>query len=85
MNDLTRRVIRSAGFYPITGLYLSAVLILLAVVDDYLSIGFGIVVLGFVALLSITHSMWKELRTLHALAEIQHEELGLLLRRKDRP
>jgi hypothetical protein len=70
-----RRVARSAAFYPVTVVYLAAVLALIGVVGGVLSLEVGLTALGFVAMLVVLVSMRGDVGQIHVLVNSQHDAL----------
>lgn len=83
MSTTIRRVVHSAGFYPVTGLYLAAVLAVWLTVAGLIDLAAAVAGLGVVAVLAVGYATWRELRTLHELLDIQRAELEALLERGD--
>jgi hypothetical protein len=62
-----RHVVESAGFYPITTLYLVGVLIAFLVVGASISPLLGILAFSVAVVIAILVAAYKEIRTVHRL------------------
>jgi uncharacterized membrane protein YhaH (DUF805 family) len=69
------RIGRSAAFYPVTIVYLGAVLAVVAIVGGVLKLEIGLAILGFVALLVVSLSMRGDVRATHVLVNSKHDAL----------
>lgn len=71
----TRSVVASAGFYPVSQMYVVAVAVLVALVNTWISLTGAIVVLAVVAVATVTSVMLRELKTVHRVMNGQRVEL----------
>jgi len=55
----------SSGLYRTTRDYLATVVVLFAVVDEWIGISAGVIILGLVAVTEILLATWTELRQMH--------------------
>jgi glucose dehydrogenase len=72
---MPRRILRSAGLYPITTVYVSGVALIMSAVMDFTSIPASIIIFGVVALLAVVWAALRELRAVHILVDGQRHEL----------
>jgi hypothetical protein len=70
-----RRVTRSVAFYPVTVVYVSAVVDLAAIVGGAVRLDIGLVLLALLAVVVILLSMRREVSNVHALVNSQHDAL----------
>jgi hypothetical protein len=62
-----RHIIESAGFYPLTALYLAGVFIAFLVVDGIMSPLYGILVFTAAVILAILAAAYNEIKSVHRL------------------
>lgn len=75
MNTRRGGVVASAGFYPITQMYVVAVAVSVALINMWISLTGAIVVLGVAAVAAVMAVMLRELRTVHRVMNGQRVEL----------
>ena len=73
--SVVRDIYRSAGFYPITGLYTGGVVCALFVADGEIDLPSGLIIFAFLALTALLLAAWKEVRMVHHLVDSQRAEL----------
>lgn len=79
-----RRVSRTATFYPVTIVYIAAIVDLTAVVGGAIRLDVGMVLLGLLALLVVLLSMRREVGSVHTLVNSQHDALVATVRAMSR-
>lgn len=66
---------RFPGFYPITQFYLVAVAVVVAAVNDWLTVTQAIIILGFTCIIMLAVMLWREARTIHKLVDGQRADM----------
>jgi hypothetical protein len=75
MRGVLVNVSRSASFYPISCLYLGAVVVIMLIARGLLSLGAGLILLACLAILALLAATWRELRTVHKMMDGQRLEM----------
>lgn len=70
-----RRVVTSTAFYPLSTLWVAAMLILSAVVGGALRLDVGLTLLTLSAVLIVVLAMRRDVSTVHSLVNSQRDEL----------
>ena len=70
-----RQVYRSAGFYPLTGLYLVGVSLIWLITSGRLFVIYGVLILSIFAIFALLLAAWRELKAVHKLVDGQRAEL----------
>lgn len=68
-------VVGSASLYPITAVYLVAVVLLWCTMSGLLRIAVAVIILGLVTVCAVSWSAYREARIVHTLIEGQRAEL----------
>lgn len=69
------QVFRSAGFYPLTALYLTGVVIVYLIANGVVTLPYGIFALSLAVIFALVFAAYRELKAVHRLVNGQREEL----------
>lgn len=73
--DRFRHLLRYSSFYPVTGCYLLATLVLVMVSEGWFGLELGIVILGFMAVLVTLGTMEHQMSMIHRLVRDDMERI----------